>query len=189
VAIQRRLIAALGYRCPATGLRDAPPPAAVAGLAPARLASFDLAPKRALALRRAAREVASGRAGLDAAIGDREAADAAIRRLRSIPEIGPWTVEMLALHGLGRFDLVAAGDLGFIKLVGRLLTGDPRARAEVPDVRRWFARYGEWQGLAGEYLRVAAGSGLLTPGRTRPDRVPRPPGTRWSARVPRSAAA
>jgi DNA-3-methyladenine glycosylase II len=189
VAIQRRIIAALGYRCPATGLRDAPPPAAVAGAAPARLASFDLAPKRAVALRRVAREVASGRADLDAAIADRGVADRAIRRLLSIPEIGPWTVEMLALHGLGRFDLLPAGDLGYLKLVGRLRTGNPQARAEVGEVRAFFARYGEWQGLAGEYLRAAGSLGLLTPGRTRPGPGPRPAGTRWSARVPRSAAA
>jgi 3-methyladenine DNA glycosylase/8-oxoguanine DNA glycosylase len=201
VAIQRRLIAALGYRCPATGLRDGPPPAAVAGLAPARLASFDLAPKRAIALRRVAHEVASGRADLDAAAGladggaavpagDRAAAaERALRRLLSIPEIGPWTVEMLALHGLGRFDMVPAGDLGYVKLVGRLRTGNPQARAEIGEVREFFARYGDWQGLAGEYLRAAAASGLLTPGRSRPGPAPRPAGTRWSARVPRSAAA
>ena len=52
VAIQRRLIAALGRRCPRTGLRDGPPPAAIAALAPARLAAFDLSESRALALRR-----------------------------------------------------------------------------------------------------------------------------------------
>jgi DNA-3-methyladenine glycosylase II len=189
VAIQRRLIAALGHRCPRTGLRDAPPPDAVADLAPARLVSFDLAPKRAIALRRVAREVASGRADLDAAVTDHAAADRAIRRLLAIPEIGPWTVEMLALKGLGRHDFVPAGDLGYIKLVGRLLTGNPRARAEIDDVRGFFARYGEWQGLAGEYLRLAASSGPLTPARTRPGPAPRRPGTRWSAPVPRSAAA
>jgi 3-methyladenine DNA glycosylase/8-oxoguanine DNA glycosylase len=124
------------------------------------------------------------------ATGDRRAAgDRVIRRLLSIREVGPWTVEMLALHGLGRHDLVAAGDLGFIKLVGRTLTGDPRARAEVGEVREFFAPYGEWQGLAGEYLRLAASSGLLTPGRTRRGPAPPRPGTRWSARAPRSAAA
>ena len=69
VAIQRRMIAALGVRCAATGLRDGPCAATVAAAAPARLASFDLAPKRALALHRAAREVAAGRADLDGAMG------------------------------------------------------------------------------------------------------------------------
>ena len=115
VAIQRRLIAVLGYRCPETGLRDGPPPAAVAALAPARLASFDLAPKRAIALRRVAAEVAAGRADLEAAMGAPASsglAEAAARRLLAITDIGPWTVEILALHGHGRHDVVPAGDLG-----------------------------------------------------------------------------
>ena len=61
VEIQRRLIRALVPRDPATGLRDVPSPAAVAGLAPARLAQLDLAPTRALTLRRAAAVLAARR--------------------------------------------------------------------------------------------------------------------------------
>jgi 3-methyladenine DNA glycosylase/8-oxoguanine DNA glycosylase len=195
VAIQRRMIAVLGHRCEATGLCDGPSPAALAAASPARLSSFDLAPKRAIALRRAAVEVAAGRADLEAAIGAPHgsgAAERAARRLLKIADIGPWTVEMLALHGFGRHDVVAAGDLGFVKLVGRLTTGHPKARAEVAEVREFFAPYGEWKGLAGEYLRFATAGGLVgdvTAVRTRAGRSPRPAGTRWSAPVPRSAAA
>ena len=141
--IQRRLIAALGYRCPATGMRDAPTPAVIAVQAPARLVSFDLAPKRALAMRRCAEAVAAGRLDLQ---------DHDLRRLRSMREIGPWTCEMVALHGQGRYDVVPAGDLGFLKIVGRLVTGNPRARADEAEVRGFFARYGEWKGLAGVHL-------------------------------------
>jgi DNA-3-methyladenine glycosylase II len=192
VAIQRRMIAVFGHRCAATGLRDGPSAAVIAAEAPARLASFDLAPKRAIALRRVAAEVAAGRADLEAAVGAPPgAAEAAARRLLRITDIGPWTVEMLALHGFGRHDVIAAGDLGFIKLVGRITTGHPKARAEIAEVRAFMAPYGEWKGLAGEYLRFAAAAGLLgvNPARRRPDRAPRPAGTRWSAPVPRSAAA
>ena len=64
---------------------------------------------------------------------------------------------MLSLYGQGRYDLVPAGDLGFIKLVGRLTTGNPKARADEAEVRGFFERYGEWKGLAGTYLMVAAG--------------------------------
>jgi 3-methyladenine DNA glycosylase/8-oxoguanine DNA glycosylase len=156
VAIQRRIIAALGHRCPVTGLRDAPPPAVVAAQAPARLESFDLAATRALLLRRVAREVAAGRIDLDSP--DHETA---WRRLRAISGIGPWTVEMLALQGQGRHDQLPAGDVGYIKLVGRLVTGNPRARADEAEVRGFFARYGEWKGLAGEYVRLAATRGWL----------------------------
>jgi DNA-3-methyladenine glycosylase II len=187
IAIQRRMIARLGARCPVTGLRDAPPPAVVAGTAPARLAAMDLAPARALTLRRAAAELAAGRVDLLA-----DDPMPGWRRLRAIPGIGPWTLEMLATYGQGRYDRIPAGDVGYLKLVGRVTTGNPRARVDVPEVHAFFAPYGEWKGLAGEYLRVAAGRGLLpvSPVRARPaDRAPRRPGTRWSRPARRSAAA
>ena len=185
IAIQRRLIARLGRRCPRTGLRDAPSPATVAAAAPAELAAMDLAPTRALTLRRAAAEVAAGRVDL-------LAADPmpGWRRLRAIPGIGPWTLEMLAYYGQGHHDRIPAGDLGYIKLVGRLTTGHPKARATEEEVRAFFAPYGEWKGLAGEYVRLGAARGLLSPARARSaGRAPRPAGTRSSAPAPRSAAA
>jgi DNA-3-methyladenine glycosylase II len=169
--IQRRLIRAFGYRCPATGMRDAPTPAEIGCQAPAKLVSFDLAPKRAQALRRCAEAVAAGRLDLH---------DHDQRRLLSMREIGPWTAEMVALHGQGRYDTVPAGDLGFLKLIGRLVTGNPRARADEAEVRGFFERYGEWKGLAGVHLVHAAMRGLI-PARMPPDRAPRPAGTRWSA--------
>jgi DNA-3-methyladenine glycosylase II len=183
VEIQRRIVRRLGPRCPDTRLRDLPSPAVVAAQAPALLASFDLAPKRAIAMRRCAIEVASGR--LDLHAHD-------MRRLLAIPEIGPWTVEMVGLYGQGRMDMLPAGDVGYLKLVGRLRTGNPRARAEESEVRAFFARYGEWQGLAGEYLRLAAANGLLTdrvPDPIRPSwgRAPARAGTPWSAPRPRWA--
>lgn len=145
-AIQRRIVARFGRRCPRTGLRDLPDAATLAGIAPARLQACDLAAGRALALRRAAREVASGRADLRAADHER-----CWRRLRAIPGVGAWTVEMLALGGQGRNDVIPAGDLGFLKLVGRLATGDPRRRAGEDEVRALFARYDPWAGLAGAH--------------------------------------
>ncbi|HET6547937.1 MAG TPA: hypothetical protein VFG79_05760, partial [Solirubrobacter sp.] len=128
VEIQKRMIAALGRRF--VGLRDSPPAAAIAVQAPAALVACGLAPKRALAMRRAAQEVAAGRVTLA-----RDADPAHdFARLLAIPEIGRWTVEMVALHGLGRLDVVPAGDLGFLKLVGRLETGNPRAVADEAEV-------------------------------------------------------
>jgi DNA-3-methyladenine glycosylase II len=187
IAIQRRIIAKLGTRCPHTGLRDAPAAATIAGTAPARLAALDLAPARALTLRKAAAEVATGR--VDLLAGDPMPG---WRRLRAIPGIGPWTLEMLATYGQGRYERVPAGDVGYLKLVGRVTTGNPRARVDVPDVHAFFAPYGEWKGLAAEYLRVAASRGLLplSPVRARSARrAPRRPGTRWSAPARRSVAA
>jgi len=195
IAIQRRMIAAHGVRCAVSGLRDGPGAADVAALAPARLVAYDLAPSRALTLRRVALEVAAGRADLEGAMGappESRRGEAVARRLRAIPGVGPWTVEMLALVGFGRFDVVPAGDLGFIKIVGRLLSGRPKARAEIPEVRAFFEPYGPWKGLASEYLRWGAARGLLgspTPALRSPGPAPRPAGTRWSAPAPRSAAA
>jgi 3-methyladenine DNA glycosylase/8-oxoguanine DNA glycosylase len=151
VAIQRRLTARLGRRCPRTGLRDAPDACAVAGAAPAELEACGLSGGRALALTRAAREVARGRIDLGAAEPEQ-----AWRRLRAIPGIGRWTLEMLALTGQGRLEHVPAGDLGYLKLVGRLRSGNPFARAEEGQVRELLGRYDPWAGMAGAYLWAAA---------------------------------
>jgi 3-methyladenine DNA glycosylase/8-oxoguanine DNA glycosylase len=150
-AIERRIVARLGRRAPGTSLRDVPTAATLAAVAPALLESFDLAGRRAIALRRVAREVASGRIDLLASDHER-----AWQRLRALPDIGSWTVECLALHGQGRLDQVPAGDLGLRKLVGRALSGDPQARAEEHQVRSFFARYAPWGGLAATYAMRAA---------------------------------
>ena len=152
-AIERRVVAALGRRWlgwdgAESRLRDLPAASVLAGTSPALLQSFDLAGGRALALVRVAREVARGRVDLHSPDHER-----GWRRLRAIPGIGAWTVEMLALHGQGRHDQLPAGDLGLLKLVGRLLGGgDPRARAEEAQVRELFAPYGEWAGLAWAHM-------------------------------------
>ncbi len=151
--IQRRIVASLGARWSGwegceRPLRDVPSPSTLAGVAPARLESFDLSQARARLLVRVAREVASGRADLHDPDHER-----VWRRLRAIPGIGPWTVEMLALHGQGRFDQLPAGDLGLLKYVGRRLSGgDPRACAGEADVRAFFAPYGRWCGLAAVHV-------------------------------------
>lgn len=156
VAIQRRMVAALGRRDPVSRLRDSPDAAACGGASAARLESFDLSAGRSIALIKASRAIAAGRIDIDTL--DPEAQEEGWRRLRTIRGIGTWTVEMMALVGQGRLDQIPAGDLGFIKLVGRLLSGgDPYARASEDQVREFFAPYGEWQGLAGVYaLRSAA---------------------------------
>jgi 3-methyladenine DNA glycosylase/8-oxoguanine DNA glycosylase len=156
-AIERRLVWRLGARWDGGGggdggdgvcLRDVPSAAAIADVSPAFLQSLDLGGARARTLVRAAREVARGRIDLHDADHER-----GWRRLRAIPGIGSWTVEMLALYGQGRHDHVPAGDLGFLKLVGRHLGGgDPRARAQEHEVREFFRPYGEWAGLAATHM-------------------------------------
>ena len=155
-AIQRAMVRSLGARCPRTGLRDAPSAERVAGTAPALLESMDLKGSRAMTLIRAAREVATGRVDLHGADHER-----GWRRLRAIPGIGSWTQEMLAIAGQGRYDQLPAGDLGYLKLVGRLREGgNPHARATEDEVRAFFAPYESWAGLAGAH---ALGSAAGTP--------------------------
>jgi len=155
-AIQRAMVRRLGPRCPRTGLRDVPSAAKVAGTAPALLESMDLKGSRAMTLIRAAREVATGRVDLHGADHER-----GWRRLRAIPGIGSWTQEMLAIAGQGRYDQLPAGDLGYLKLVGRLREGgNPHARATEDEVRAFFAPYESWAGLAGAH---ALGSAAGTP--------------------------
>jgi DNA-3-methyladenine glycosylase II len=155
IGIQRQIVARLGRRCARSGLRDAATAHALAGEAPARLASFGLGEARAFALRRAARAVASGAIDLE------QAHETSWQRLLAIPGIGPWTVEYLALHGQGRHDQVPAADLGFLKIVGRLGAGRPQVCADEAEVRAVLEPYGRWRGLAGEYLMWAASRGLL----------------------------
>jgi 3-methyladenine DNA glycosylase/8-oxoguanine DNA glycosylase len=146
-AIQRRLVRRFGATATspfgARGpLRDVPAPATISARAPAELAALDLAAGRALSLIAAAREVASGRV---------DPADAAADpRLLRISGIGPWTMQCLGLHGRGEPDSLPAGDLGFIKVVGRL--AGLRRRATVEEVERFFAPYAPYRGLAGSFV-------------------------------------
>jgi 3-methyladenine DNA glycosylase/8-oxoguanine DNA glycosylase len=159
-AIQRRIVWRLGRRCPLSGMRDAPTAAVLASQAPALLASFDLSEARAIALVRAAREVASGRAQLDGPDVER-----GWERLRRIKGIGSWTLQMLALTGQGRLDQLPAGDLAYLKLVGRMRSGgDPWARATEDEVMALFAPYGPWAGLAGLHALRAGGVGAAALG-------------------------
>jgi 3-methyladenine DNA glycosylase/8-oxoguanine DNA glycosylase len=142
-AIERRIVRRHGRRSDC-GTLIAPPSAAwLAGRSPAELDACGLAPKRSLALIRAAREVASGRADLH------NEHEPAWRRLRAIPNIGSWTLEMLAFEGQGRDDQLPGLDVAYLKLVGRLAGLGRRASEE--EVRAFFAPYDEFAGLAGIY--------------------------------------
>ena len=141
-AIQRRLVRRFGRRSPCGTLRDVPAASFLAGRSPAELDACGLAPKRSIAMVKAAREVAAGRADL-------ASHEPAWRRLRSIPNIGAWTLEKLAFEGQGRDDQLPAGDLAYVKLVGRL--AGLRRRATEDEVRAWFEPYAPYAGLAGMY--------------------------------------
>ena len=141
VTIERRIVGRWGARVGEgrDALRDVPPAPTIAGRAPAELVAMDLAPNRAAALRRVAAAVAGGRCRIESAAAD--------RRLLAIPQIGPWTVQCLALFGRGEMDALPAGDLGYIKLVGRLASLG--RRAIVAEVEEFYAPYEPFRGLVG----------------------------------------
>jgi 3-methyladenine DNA glycosylase/8-oxoguanine DNA glycosylase len=156
--IERRIAGRWGARfgAGAGALRDVPGPAVIAGRAPAELEAMELVGKRAVALRRLARDVAAGRCRIESPDGD--------RRLLATPQIGPWTVQCLGLFGRGELDSLPAGDLGYIKLVGRLAGLD--RRATIPEVEEFYAPYEPYRGLVGAltlsglHRRVAQGPPL-----------------------------
>lgn len=156
--IERRIVGRWGTRLGdgREALRDVPGAAVIAGRAPAELQSMDLSAARSVALRRLAGDVSSGRCRLESSESD--------RRLLATPEIGPWTVQCLALYGRGDMDSLPAGDLTYIKLVGRL-AGLGR-RATIPEVEEFYAPYAPYRGLvggltlAGLYRTVAQGPPL-----------------------------
>ena len=140
--IERRIVGRWGARLGPTGraaLRDVPPPALIAGRAPAELQSMDLSGARSVALRKLAIDVARGRSDVADPAND--------ARLLAVPEIGPWTVQCLGLFGRGEADALPAGDLGYIKLVGHL-AGLGR-RATVAEVEEFYAPYEPYRGLVG----------------------------------------
>jgi 3-methyladenine DNA glycosylase/8-oxoguanine DNA glycosylase len=147
-AIQRRMVFRWGVtRDDGDGrvLRDVPTPQLIASRSPAELAAIDLSPARALAMIRVAKEVCEGRVDPADGAGD--------RRLTAIREIGPWTIQCLALYGRGEPDSLPAGDLGYIKLVGRLV-GLGR-RATIEEVEEFFRPYAPYRGLAGDFVLFA----------------------------------
>jgi 3-methyladenine DNA glycosylase/8-oxoguanine DNA glycosylase len=103
-----------------------------------------------------------------------EAAAARIERERGL---GPWSVGVVCLEGLGRHERGLVGDLGLVKLCSAL-----RGRwVEAFETAELLEPYGEWAGLASVYLLAGFGRGLIP----LPDgsRVRRPP-----ARIHRRAA-
>jgi 3-methyladenine DNA glycosylase/8-oxoguanine DNA glycosylase len=141
--IQRRIVGRWGPAATVgrTRLRDVPPATLIAGRAPAELEATGLSPKRSVALAAVARQIASGRVAPGEPQGD--------SRLLAIPEIGPWTVQCLGLFGRGEADSLPAGDLIYLKLVGRL--AHLGRRATVEEVEEFYAPYAPFRALAGHW--------------------------------------
>jgi len=128
---------------------------ALAALSPAELTGHGLAAARAATLVRLCRTI-----DLEALRGRlRESALARLRRERGI---GAWTVGVVALQGLGRYDAGIVGDLGLVKLQASLEGRWP----EPDETARLLEPYGEWRGLASMFLLRGFEQGLV-PGASR----------------------
>jgi 3-methyladenine DNA glycosylase/8-oxoguanine DNA glycosylase len=123
---------------------------ALALLSPAELRRHGLAASRAATLVRLVRT-------LDLERLRDQPTDAVLARLCRERGIGPWSVGVIALEGLGRYDAGLVGDLGLAKLAsalwGRWVDGAETAALLAP--------YAEWQGLAGEILMLGWSRGLV----------------------------
>lgn len=155
--IQRRIVGRWGVRLGGrrVALRDVPSAALIAGRSPAELESMGLALRRAIALRSVAREVSLGRCDLSQPAAD--------QRLLRVPAIGDWTVQCLGLYGRGDPDALPAGDLIYIKLVGRLARLGRRATIE--EVEEFYAPYAPFRGLAATWTSSLLFQGALPVGR------------------------
>jgi 3-methyladenine DNA glycosylase/8-oxoguanine DNA glycosylase len=152
-AIERRVVRAA---TPAVGDLHAPPtPKLLGRFSPAQLRSLGLGGPRASALVRLCRT-------LDLERLREVSTDAAAERLARESRIGPWSVGVVCLEGLGRYERGLVGDLGLVKLLGRLRG----RRVEGWETAELLEPYGEWAGLASVYMLAGFKDGLLP--------VPRP---------------
>jgi 3-methyladenine DNA glycosylase/8-oxoguanine DNA glycosylase len=137
---------------PVEGTRlHAPPTSAILGaLAPTRLRELGLHARRAAALVRICRSLELERL-------HESSTDAVAERLGRERGIGPWTVGVVCLEGLGRHERGLVGDLALVKLLS-----DLRGRwVEAHETAELLEPYGEWAGLASIYLTLGYARGLV----------------------------
>ncbi|HEY7692765.1 MAG TPA: hypothetical protein VH816_10535 [Gaiellaceae bacterium] len=147
-AMERRIIrAATGRR---DGLSIPPTTADLARFAPAELRRLGLHARRGATLARLTRatELERLKAETTHAVADR------LQRERGL---GPWSVGVVCLQGLGRFERGLEGDLGLVKLLAAMRGH----RVEGWETAELLEPYGEWAGLASVYLLAGYAKGLL----------------------------
>jgi 3-methyladenine DNA glycosylase/8-oxoguanine DNA glycosylase len=138
--------------CPAgpDRLHVSPTTRDLATLAPAQLRAIGLHTRRSAALVRLCRSFELERL-------HEQPTAAVAQRLERERGLGPWSVGVVCLEGLGRMDYGLVGDLGLVKLL-RALRGRPVEGWETAEL---LEPYGEWAGLASVYLLAGFARGLL----------------------------
>jgi 3-methyladenine DNA glycosylase/8-oxoguanine DNA glycosylase len=127
---------------------DPPTREALRQLAPARLTACGLTASRAATLTRLARTV--DLEGLRTTSNPLE-------RLGRERGIGAWSVGVVALQGLGRYDTGLVDDLALVKLLAALRGHWPQPG----ETTELLEPYGEWQGLASTFLLTGFARGLV----------------------------
>ena len=149
-AIERNVIRAATPQLPGTWLHAPPGPPAFASFSPAQLRRLGLGARRGATLIRLCRS-------LDLEGLRSKPTAAAADRLERERGLGPWSVGVVSLEGLGRFERGLVGDLGLVKLCSAL-----RGRWVEPwETAELLEPYGEWAGLASVYLLQAFRLGLV----------------------------
>ena len=128
---------------------DPPSREALARMSPAAFAGCGLAGSRSTTLTRLVRT-------LDLE-GLKHKPETALTQLGRERGVGPWTVGVISLQGLGRYDAGLVADLGLVKLMASL-------RGRWPDTAETvelLEPYEEWQGLASVFLLQGFKRGLI----------------------------
>jgi 3-methyladenine DNA glycosylase/8-oxoguanine DNA glycosylase len=149
-ALERRLLRVLCRELPGTGLREPPTAATLARVSPAELRAHGLHARRCATLVRICRS-------LDLERLRDVPTDAAAERLGRERGLGPWSVGVVCLEGLGRVERGLVADLGLVKLASALRG----SWVEAHETAELLARYGEWAGLASVYLLAGFARGLV----------------------------
>jgi 3-methyladenine DNA glycosylase/8-oxoguanine DNA glycosylase len=147
-AIERRIVQTVSEE--AWGLHAPPTAASLGRFAPAELQRLGLSARKAATIVRLSRTV-----DLERLV--ELPSEAVATRLGRERGLGSWSVGVIFLEGLGRFDRGLVGDLGLIKLCSALRG----RRAEASDTEELLEPYDEWAGLASVYLLAGFARGLL----------------------------
>ena len=171
-ALEQRIVRTLCARVDGSELHEPPTCAMLAAVAPMRLRALGLHARRGAALVRICRSIELERL-------HELPTDVVAARLQRERGIGPWSVGVVCLEGLGRPERGLVGDLSLVKLLS-----DLRGRwVEAHETAELLEPYGEWAGLAGRYLVLAYAHGLIP--LPRPSFAKRPPAFFRTAPAPR----
>jgi 3-methyladenine DNA glycosylase/8-oxoguanine DNA glycosylase len=146
--MERRIIRSVS---PTVGDLHAPPDGrTLSQPSPAQLRALGLHARRGAALTRICRSIELERL-------KQLPSPVVAQRLQRERGLGPWSVGVVCLEGLGRREYGLVGDLGLVKLAIAL-----RGRwVEAHETAELLEPYGEWAGLASVYLMAGFARGLI----------------------------